>query len=199
MLRLSALILSLGLLTGCAHSISIHPELTDIAAPATAKPIPKRVAFYMAESTRNTTVTTPGGGGDSVTYKPYEDLEVALIKMLKNTFASAIRLPEPPNYMDLRQRNIDYLVTALITTNSSSPKSTMWAPTEFTLTLQCKLVDVTSGAAVSKEVVGKGKFDHAAETTSSVPTPPGSQAARRAALVALVQMQQTLLDAAELR
>jgi hypothetical protein len=198
MLKLSALILSAVLLAGCAHTVSLHPELADIAAPAAAKPSPRRVAFYLAESTRNTTVTTPGGGGDSVTYKPYEELEVALIKMLKNTFASAIRMNEPPDSQELKRRNIDYVVTALITTNSSSPKSTMWAPTEFTLKLQLQLVDTRSGAVVLKEVVGHGKFDHAARTNPGS-APHGSQAPRQAALAALLQMQRTLLDAPELR
>lgn len=198
MLRLSALICALLMLTACTRTIVINPELTDIVASPTARPIPKRVAFYLADDMRNMAVTAPAAGGDSISYKPYQDLEVGLIKILRNTFASTIRLTAPPDLDELKRRDVHYLVTPLINTNSTSGNRALWAPTDFTLTLQCKLIDVTSGAEVIKEAVGKGKYSHA-ENQYSIPASHGSEAARRASLDALMKMQQVLLGDSELR
>jgi hypothetical protein len=200
MIRTIAYFLLLLTLTGCAHPITIQPQLNQIKAPAAAKPIPKTAALYIPDSLRQSIVTTPGGGGESVRYLPYQDLEASLLKMLRNTFADTVRLTAPASNAELQQRGVHYLLTPHITTQSSSSRFALWAPTDFKLTLRLTLLDVASGAQLSKEVTGEGKFNHATELNyASVSASHGSEAARRASLESLLKMQQTLLDAAELR
>ncbi|WP_422973660.1 hypothetical protein [Undibacterium sp. TC9W] len=189
----------LALLGGCAHTITIQPELRNVSLPASIEPLSRRVAFYLPDELRNVKVTTPAGGGDSASYMPYRDMELGLYKLLKNTFVSAIRLTDPPDLADLKKRDIHYLVTPTISTSSSSQNRASWAPTSFTLTLQFKLVDVSSGKVLLREVVGEGKFDQEKEAAYSPAALYGSEAARRAALAAMLKMQNSLLAAPDFR
>ncbi|GAB3405998.1 hypothetical protein NX774_22255 [Massilia agilis] len=196
MIRLFALLIALSLLTGCAHTISITPGLTDIEPPPTASRSPKTVALYISNDLRNKEVTTPGGGGESVTYKPYQDLELNLIRLLKNNFASAKVLTAPPDTAELKRRGVDFLIAPQISTNSSSAVWAIWWPTDFTMTLQLSLVDLSSGATITKEVTGNGRF-----VFSEQPHPAtfASESGIRAAREALLKMQRVLLEASDLR
>ncbi len=62
-------------LFGCAHPITMNPDLAAVTVPAGAKPIAKKVGYHIPEALRSVEVTTPGGGGDKVRYFPYRDIE----------------------------------------------------------------------------------------------------------------------------
>ena len=92
-LLVSVAALALLALTGCAHSISVAPDLNRIP-PASSK-IAKAAGYVITESNRWREVTTPGGGGDSVKYFPYKDLEPGFRKALAEVFDKVIKLSGP--------------------------------------------------------------------------------------------------------
>jgi len=66
------LLLGLSALLGaCAHNIVITPE-TKALPPAEGAPIDRKVGYYISGADYDAQVTTPGGGGDKVTYKPLQ-------------------------------------------------------------------------------------------------------------------------------
>src|SRR5436190_546409 len=74
---------------GCAHRIDITPPLNTLQATSAAK-INKTVGYYISEADKAKEVTTPGGGGDRVTYQPYKESEPALNQVLSNIYVKVI-------------------------------------------------------------------------------------------------------------
>ena len=69
-----ATLLLVAVLAGCAHPISLSPDLARVTS-ATATKIDKKAGLSLADADRSREVTTPGGGGDKLSYFPYRDLE----------------------------------------------------------------------------------------------------------------------------
>lgn len=154
--------------------------------------INKSVAYYISTEQRAQQVTTPGGGGDKVTYKPYKDMESGLYAVLSNVFGDVTALNSPADSAAIAKHNVAYIVTPEITTDSSSDSAMTWPPTRFTVTLTCNVTDVAGQAVLSRKVVGEGhaefsEFKHDFSLSS-----------KRATEDALLKMQTELLRAPEL-
>ena len=180
-------------LTGCAHPIVISPDVAKIERQAGTQPIAKNVGYYIPADKREMAVTTPGGGGDSVSYHPYRDLETALYRMLSNVFTDVTVLKAPNDAEEIGKRGVSYVITPTITTSSSSPSPFTWPPTYFGVALTCTVTDGAGKPVVTKTAMGEGRaeFD---EFKSDLPL-----AGKRAAQDALLKMQGILLQAPELK
>lgn len=180
------------ILGGCAHPLVISPDMAKIERDPGAKPIDKNVGYYIASDKREAAVNTPGGGGDTVTYHPYKDMEAGFYKMLSNVFKDVTVLKSPNDMDAIGQHGISYVITPIITTNSSSPSPFTWPPTLFDVVLTCNVTDAAGKSVVSKSVSGQGRaeFD---EFKSDF-----SLSGKRAAQDALLKMQVQLLQAPEL-
>lgn len=180
-------------LTGCARPLVISPKIDNITASTTDKSIAKNAGYYMADDVRAKEVTTPGGGGDKVTYFPYRDIETAFYKMLDNVFDNVAKLKSPQDAEAISKNKLSYIVTPVIVTNSSSPSAFTWPPTKFSVELTCNITDPAGNKITSVKVVGEGaaEFD---EFKSDF-----SLSGRRATEDALVKMQKALLKTSELR
>lgn len=195
-MRIANLICSLAVvavIAGCAHPLAIGPDIAKIERESGVQPIDKNVGYYIAPDMREKTVTTPGGGGDSVTYSPYRDMETAFYKMLSNVFRNVTMLKSPNDADTIGKRSISYVFTPEITTDSSSPSPFTWPPTRFTVNLTCNISD-KGGKPVTKVLVtgeGQAKFE---EFKSDF-----SLSGKRAAHDALLKMQGTLLRLPEIR
>lgn len=173
------------LLTACAHPISISPDLSKLDTPST--PVSARtVGFHLAAGDKTLQVTTPGGGGDSVSYYPYRDLEGGLYKVLANAFDKVVVVSDPKDVAALARDNVTLVVKPKIITQSSSDSIITWPPTFFQVQLSCTFSDVlgSSVAEVFVDGVGKAEF---AEFSSDF-----SLAAKRASLDALQKSQRAI-------
>ena len=94
-LRLASILLAISVMAGCAHPMIIKPEMEPLAAAPHAERIQKNVGLYISAADMQKEVTTPGGGGDKVTYKPYADLQAGLYKVLGDVFADVSILQAP--------------------------------------------------------------------------------------------------------
>ena len=80
-------ILSIALiLGGCAHPITIAPDIASVGIVKQRKSS-KSIGYYFAESAEKE-VTTAGGGGDSIRYKPYKDLETGSLSTRTSAICS---------------------------------------------------------------------------------------------------------------
>lgn len=180
-------------LTGCAHPIVMSPDVAKIEPTSGIVPIKKNVAYYIAEDLRTKEVTTPGGGGDKVSYQPYRDMETAFYKMLTNVFGNVTKLKSPNDAEAISKNNVAYVITPQLLTDSSSPSPFTWPPTKFSVDLTCNISDAAGKTVATKKVSGAGnaEFDEFKADFSL--------SAKRASQDALLKMQQALADEPELR
>lgn len=183
--------LCVAILTGCAHPISLTSDLNQLSAPATR--IDKKVALYIKNENRTLEVTTPGGGGDKVSYFPYRDLETGIYRVLSDHFDRVSVLKSEAETQDLAKNNLNFLIEPVITTQSSSDSAFTWPPTLFTIELKCAVRD-TSGATLT-ELRGYGE----GRATFSEFKSDLSLSARRAAEAALIDLSKAIEQSAVLR
>jgi hypothetical protein len=145
-------------LAGCAHPIQIA---TDKSAPATPaqKKVDKNIGFVIPDPLLTKEVTTPGGGGDKVSYLPYRDLEVPLYSTLSNVFANATKLKAPDDRAAIDKAQLAYILTPEISTDSSSESALTWPPTRFTINLTCTVTDLSGKVVFKKVVSGQGNAE----------------------------------------
>jgi hypothetical protein len=147
-------------LSGCAHSLQIAPDLAKIERPSDAKPkVHANVAYYINDALRKDERTTPGGGGDKVTTAPYRDIETGFYKMLGNVFDNVTLVKTQNGSGTMTQAPIDYIITPAVTPNSSSSSMLTWPPTHFTIDLSCDISDRNGKLLYRKQVVGQGNAE----------------------------------------
>lgn len=180
-------------MTGCAHPITITPNVAKIEREAGTQPIRKNVAYYIAEDLHAKEITSAGGGGDKVSYYPYKDIETAFYKMLTNVFDNVTKLKTPDDKDALKKYDVSYIIKPKLITNSSSPSPFTWPPTKFSVEMTCDVLDASGRSIAVKNVTGHGnaEFD---EFKSDF-----SLSARRASEDALLKMQRELSMASELK
>jgi hypothetical protein len=144
---------------GCAHPINMKPDIGTVTALGAAK-IDKAVGFHISDANLALEVTTPGGGGDKVRYFPYRDIEAGFYKALTEVFTKVSKVANPKDMDAIKRSGITLLITPEITTTSSSSSAFTWPPTQFSVTLNCKIVDAAGKdiAQVSATGVGKAEF-----------------------------------------
>jgi hypothetical protein len=186
-LKFAALLLALAALTGCAHQVSLAPDLAKIERAADAAPRVKAgVAYYIPDAQRNQEIETAGGGGDKVSSKPYKDVESAFYKMLGNVFESVTRMSSPNDAQALASAK--YVIIPELLVNSSSPSLLTWPPTRFGIEMSCAISDTSHKAIETVRVSGAGaaEFD---EFKSDF-----GLSGKRAAIDAMLKMQAKLLE-----
>jgi hypothetical protein len=143
-------------LAGCAHPVSMVPNLAAIPASSGATVANKKVAYYISDASRALEVTTPGGGGDKVRYFPYRDLEAGLYKTLATVFREVTKVSKPDDLEGMRQGGISVLVQPEISTMSFSDSIVTWPPTMFTVNLTCQFKDAQGQVIDTISVSGTG-------------------------------------------
>lgn len=145
------------LLIGCAHPISMAPDLNLIKADVGTAVIDRSVGYHISDASRAIEVTSAGGGGDKVRYFPYRDLEPGLYKALGESFRSVTRIPNPADANAVAASGIQLLVTPEIRTVSASDSVFTWPPTQFTVDLTCTVTDARGQPVDVIRVSGYGQ------------------------------------------
>ncbi|MES2943018.1 MAG: hypothetical protein V4772_09145 [Pseudomonadota bacterium] len=188
-----ATVLACVFLFGCAHPISMSPDVTTVAAASGNKVIDKKVAYYLPDALRAVEVTTPGGGGDKVRYFPYRDIETGFYKALSEVFGSVNKVPDAKDTAALKSGGFSFLITPEITTSSSSESAFTWPPTQFSVNLACSITDPDGKLVDTVRVSGNGAATFDEFKTNH------SLAATRAASDALVKLVKALNESPNLR
>lgn len=144
-------------LSGCAHSIKVEPDLTNIDHGfGTFTQSKVNVGYYIPPKLISLEVTTPGGGGDNVSYYPYRDIKPGFRKMLSNVFSGVVEMPFPPDYSRATQQGLDYIIQPQMVTSSGSTGFFTWPPTDFSVDLTSKVRNANGKLIASPRVVGVG-------------------------------------------
>jgi hypothetical protein len=154
------LLLAAILISGCAHQIQITPSLDNIRSLPLSKSNSKNAAYYISAEDMSKAVVTPGGGGDSVTYAPYRQTEAALNTILSRNFSRIYSLPTLSDTNFISEKQISYVFTPLIRTDSSSTGIFTWPATDFTFELTCTATDARGNELWAKSVTGKGHANY---------------------------------------
>jgi hypothetical protein len=186
--RLGLLLAAVTAIAGCAHPMTMKPDITGLALPAGATVIPKNVGLYISPANRAKEVTTPGGGGDKVSYHPYADIETGLYKVFGNTFQNVDLLNSLSDVNSIAKHTLTLVAIPEVTTNTSSSGFLTWMATDFTVQLSCKITDVAGREITTVSSTGTG---HAvfAELKSDF-----SLAGERASRDALDKLQTAILQ-----
>lgn len=179
------------LLAGCAHTMNISPDLDKLVASAESSRVPKNVGLYIWTGNRNQQVTTPGGGGDKVTYRPYADMETGLYKMLGNVYQDVTLLNSLNDPAAIAKNSLIFIIEPRITTTSSSSGWITWMATDFSVNLTCKISDSSLHQIAEVSASGTGHADFSELKRNF------SLAGQRASLQALLNEQALLLRNAE--
>jgi hypothetical protein len=180
---LCALLALTTLLGACAHNIVITPETK--ALPVSQAVIDRKVGYYIASADYDAQVTTPGGGGDKVTYKPYRELEPALERVLFNTFSQVQRVSSLDAEV-LKRDGVTLVFEPKYKTDSSSGNVLTWMPNHFVVELTCSAYDQQGQKIWSGQYKGIGDSDFS-ETKHDF-----SAAAEKASLDAFRQLETAL-------
>ena len=184
--------LALVALFGCAHPISMKPNLNAIKAEG-AVVIDKQVGYHIPDASIALEITSPGGGGDKVRYFPYRDMEAGFYKVLSEAFKGVTKVVNPKDSAEIAKSGVTLLITPEITTTSFSPSIVTWPPTVFTVTLNCVVVDAKGQKLTTVRVQGDGLAEFS-EFKGNF-----SLSAVRASEDALKKLMKALADSKELR
>lgn len=187
-----AILGSLMFAVGCAHQINITPPLNTLEANNSAK-VNKTVGYYISQADRAKEVTTPGGGGDKVSYLPYPESEPALNKVLTNLYTNVVLVPSLEDKSFINSKNIAYIFVPVIETDSGSDSAFTWPPTRFTMNLDTKAIGPSGNVVWQKKVTGQGQAEFSEFKHDF------SLSARRASKQAFQNLQQAISAAPELR
>lgn len=181
------------LLGACAHPISIAPNPASLSAATDAPVVPLNVAYVITTVDRDREVTTGGGGGDSVRYFPYRELESGIFQALSAVFSRVTLLRSAAEKQAPANRDLSLIFVPVITTASSSSSIVTWPPTSFFITLSYAVQDADGKQVYSNQVLGRG----AAEFEEFVSN--FGLAGKRAAEDALLKFKQQVAGAKELQ
>lgn len=145
----------LALLGACAHPITIIPK---IETPASAAPmVQKSVAYLISNADKDRQVTTPGGGGDSVNYYPYRDLEGGMFQVLNSVYSRVTLIRAESDELSLSKNKVSMIFIPTITTTSFSTGLMTWPPTDFSVAIAYLVRDLSGKLLYKNSVVGIGR------------------------------------------
>jgi hypothetical protein len=178
-------LLSALILVGCAHPINVEPDVGRLS-PSSPNRIAARVGYHIPPEAQTLEVTTPGGGGDNVRYKPYAAVSTGFQKMLSNVFETVVPVASmaPENI----GTSVDYVVVPVVVTNSGGSNFFTWPPETFTVDIMSTIRDKNGRVVATPRVVGM-----ATASTGERITDHGF-AGRRAFEDALRKMEVTLRE-----
>lgn len=176
------LIFGLFVISGCSHKIQINADLADLRKNQVTAKSDKNVAYYISEQNKALQVTTPGGGGDEVTYQPYAESEGSIRTILKQKFAKVYSIDDLENQTFIQEKDISFIFTPNIVTNSFSDSVLTWPPTNFEISLTCTAIN-SKGETIWEKTVKKEGTATFQEFKSDL-----SLAARRASNMVFVEM-----------
>jgi hypothetical protein len=151
-------LLAVALTGGCAHPISLTADTGAVVGTGAITKVDRRVAVAISEEQKKLEVTTPGGGGDKVSYFPYRDMETGLYVALSETFTQVTRVSGVGD-PKVRQDGVSLILVPEISTTSHSPSLFTWPPTAFTVELRAALKDPGDRTVGQVRVQGEGRAE----------------------------------------
>lgn len=180
-----------GFLAACAHPIVISPDPASLPKPT--EKIDRNVGLVITAADKALQITSPGGGGDNISYYPYKDLEFGIYSTLSSVFSNVVPLNTLEENQKISQQNLGMVFLPVIQTTSSSESILTWPPTFFSVMIDYRMVDPSGAQISSGRVLGEGRAEFS-EFKSDF-----ALAAKRAGTDALNKLKDKLQASPELR
>lgn len=148
----TALVLALA---GCAHPISLSVDAVSLPQQNLPR-IERKVGLQISDADLAREVTSAGGGGDKLSYRPYRDLETPLYVALGQVF-SGVRKVSGPNDPKIAADGLSFVIAPVISTQSYSDSIVTWPPTQFSVELVCKVTDAKGQPVTEVRATGDGR------------------------------------------
>lgn len=157
--RFGLAVAAVALLGACAHPISLEP--TNVPERVETSLVPKKVAYVISDADRGKEITTPGGGGDKVSYFPYRDMEKAIRSALRAVYQDVTAVKSASDAPAIQEAGVAYVFTPEIVTTSSSPSPFTWPPTKFAAEVSCTVTDAQGALVAKVRANGEGAAEFA--------------------------------------
>jgi hypothetical protein len=145
--------LSIALISGCAHNIKISPEQTPANTQAKSKTV---VAYYVSAADKVLKSTTPGGGGDKVSYQLAKDMEYGFFTILNGTYETVKVLEASHDVGKMKTDGVALMFEPKFTSTSSGSSMLIWPADKFSITIQCKAYNAAGVLILDKAFTGNG-------------------------------------------
>jgi hypothetical protein len=183
-------LLSVVLISGCAHNIKVTPDQVAANTQVKSKTV---VGYYISTADKNLKSTTPGGGGDKVSYQLTKDMEYGFFNALNNSYETVKVLEASHDAQKMKADGINLVFEPKFTSTSSGSSLLIWPADKFSITIQCKAYNQAGELVLDKAFTGKG------EATNSEVIKNFALAANKAANDVLAQVKKELATNAALR
>lgn len=170
------------LCTGCAHNIKITPEAVTPSATKSKTP----VGFYISAADKALKTTTPGGGGDKVSYQLAKDLEFGFFNVLNGKYETVKVLDKNQDIEKMKADGLRLAFEPKFSSTSSGSSLFIWPADKFTIVIQCKAYDASGKLVLDKAFTGEGT------ATNNELMKNFALAADRAASAVLLQLKNEL-------
>lgn len=155
-LLLTIFFVSIGLV-GCAHPISIMPTQAIHSDDTITKNL--SVAYVLSDEMKNQEVITNGGGGDKISYKPYNDLEKTIRDSLRAVYKDVVLIKSTAEAAKIQENSVSLIFHPEIKTSSGSSSILTWPPTEFKIDFSCPVTNAAGDLIDDLKVVGTGNAE----------------------------------------
>ncbi len=146
-------LLSALLISGCAHNIKVTPDAAAASNQAKSKTV---VGYYISAADKTLKTTTPGGGGDKVSYQLAKDLEYGFFSALNDYYETVKVLEASHDTQKMKADGITLVFEPKFTSTSSGSSLLIWPADKFSITVQCKAYNQTGGLVLDKAFTGQG-------------------------------------------
>lgn len=149
---------AVAMLVGCAHPIHIGGD--PLPERIESELIQKKVAYAISETQRNTAATSPAGGGDSVRYFPYRDLEKSIRDALRSVYQDVVVIAAAGDAQSVKASGAALVFTPEIKTDSGSSSVLTWPPTYFVTEISCVVTDAAGNEIGRIKASARGEAEY---------------------------------------
>jgi hypothetical protein len=136
----------------------MRPDSSAVTSFGVQK-IDKAVGFYISDANLALESKSAGGSGYQVRYLPYRDIEPGFYKALTEVFTKVVKVEDPRDALTLTNDGLTLVLVPTIQTTSFSPSILTWPPTQFTVTLDCRITNVDGSSLTNIHVIGTGSAE----------------------------------------
>lgn len=146
-------LLSVLLISGCAHNIKITPDASAANTHAKSKTV---VGYYVSAADKAVKNTTPGAGGDKVSYQLTKDMEYGFFSALNDSYETVKVLEASHDAQKMKADGITLVFEPKFTSTSSGSSLLIWPADKFSITVQCKAYNQAGALVLDKAFTGQG-------------------------------------------
>lgn len=183
-------LLSVVLISGCAHNIKVTPDQAAASTQAKSKTV---VGYYISAADKAVKSTTPGGGGDKVSYQLTKDMEYGFFNALNDAYTTVKVLEASHDAQKMKAEGVSLVFEPKFTSTSSGSSLLIWPADKFSITVQCKAYNQAGDLILDKSFTGQGA------ATNSELMANFALAANRAATDVIAQVRKELSANAALK